>query len=289
MQDPVSQWTIGLLWAVTTVFMAWTWIPAVRSALGKSRFVTHGDEETYDLDANGRERDEPEYVDWHDQLTALGFEPLGAGWLRVVDAGSRWMFQTNIRVFYSKSAQCYAMLQKEAPPLDLWFSASFVTCMTDGGMVLTANFAPPATVVHPMFISGGHNTLELAELLTYHDAVVANERREYDRRPEAVPAMETLLKTTEEFFDHVGRHRFRKEGQKYITSEGLIHLSVSLPAWVAFGADHWSLPLTNLIIYGALRLGEFAQNRTQAEQMKVQIRAHAAARIAARRAARDSQ
>jgi len=277
--DPFWDWMLGILWAMTAVFMAWTWIPAILSAIGKTRFTNYGNEDLTDMEPTGKESTEPEYVMWFLQLKDLGFEPLGQGWMRVIEAGPRWMIQSQIRVFFSRTHAVYAILQRERAPLDAWYSLTMASCMTDGGLVLNSNFAMKAPVIDAHFLSGGIATWEASELLAYHQAIVANEKQQYSRRPEPDGRLDLLLSYTQEYFDQLNRFRFQKEGRQYLISEGLMHLCVSLPAWYAVGAEHWALPLSNLVLYGALRIGEYSQNRVRAEELVRMIRLHAQHRL----------
>src|SRR5437899_852279 len=95
--------TISLaLWCATALLLGWTWIPALIAGLGGARFTAGGSDDPTGL---APAENELGYAKWHEQLTALGYEPLGTAWIRINYHGNLWRYETPLRIFHSRSKQ----------------------------------------------------------------------------------------------------------------------------------------------------------------------------------------
>src|SRR5205085_9225976 len=94
---------------------------------------------TEEPDALTPSSSEPDYSFWHKQITALGYKPLGHGWMRIAFNGPLWRYESAVRVFYSRAEQSFAFIQKQPRPLDVWSLTIFATCWREGGLLLTNN------------------------------------------------------------------------------------------------------------------------------------------------------
>src|SRR5690242_8689125 len=74
-RTPMDDPTTIVLWGVAALILGWTWLPALIAGLGGSRYANGGTDDPSALDT----ANESDYRVWADQLTALGYAPLGAG------------------------------------------------------------------------------------------------------------------------------------------------------------------------------------------------------------------
>src|SRR5687768_12719085 len=94
-----------VLWGAAILFLGWTWVPALVSALGGGRYANGGTDDPTALEPGAAEAD---YAFWSQQLLALGYEPLGTGWMRLTFHGPQWRYESRVRGFYSRARQTYA-------------------------------------------------------------------------------------------------------------------------------------------------------------------------------------
>ena len=268
MQDPeVMRWVIAGLWGLTAVLMAWTWVPALLSALGGTRYQNGGEEDPGPLAPSAAE---PDYAFWHDQFRALGYEPMGHGFMRLVHAADRWVEFHRVRVFHSRQKRRYGFVQKGHPPFDVWLIASFATCLNDGGLAVTSNVELEEPVNRTDYVHFGKPTHDLAELEEVHEKILAR-MRETQPWPDADQSLENLLRRTDEYAGPQLRENFRRAGKKYLTVNALFHLCVSLPTAVILGPGHWGLPLSNLLLYTLLRFGNAAHQSQLASEVRQKL------------------
>jgi len=236
--------------------MAWTWIPAVISSLGGTRFLC-GPAADSDADAAKREAD---YEYWAAQLTELGYEPLGRAWSRVNFAGPEWVIFSPLRVFANPDKHCFAFMQKAPAPFWFWPGAVFVTVWADGAMLVSDNNLVGDPNPEDELIRQGVVTLKLAELESLHLATMEVLRRS-GRKPEAELTMER-------HFAVEAKRAHGRAGTQYIFAHGLIHICLSTPAAYVAGITHWSVPLVNLILALVMLYGESAQKRQYARAVR---------------------
>jgi len=86
-----------VLWGIAALLLGWTWVPAVISGLGGTKYANGGTDDPTALDPSTQGAD---YAFWHEQLRALGYEPLGPAWMRVSFHGPQWRYETQVRTFY---------------------------------------------------------------------------------------------------------------------------------------------------------------------------------------------
>ncbi len=261
---------IIVLWGVTILVLAWTWIPALIAALGGTRYLCGGVNEPENLEPT---ENEPDYAYWVFQLQEMGYEPLGKGWVRVDFAGHEWSLYTVLRVFYHKQHQIFAVLQRVPAPFYFWPGASFVTCFTDGRLLFTDNNEAVSPFPDDDFIRQGVVSLDLAHVEEFHLATTEALRGK-GLRPDKEASMDTLIHAMQ---THVGpevRRHHARNGTQYIFAHSLIHVCVSAPAVLATNMNltHWSLPLTNLVLGLILLLGESAQKRQYARMVRAAMR-----------------
>src|SRR4051812_45432709 len=95
---PMNEITWAVLaWCLAVVLLGWTWLPALLSGLGWTRYSNGGSEDPTQLST----ATEPDFLFWQQQLVGLGYEPLGMAWMRITFNGPDWRYQTEVRVFRS--------------------------------------------------------------------------------------------------------------------------------------------------------------------------------------------
>src|SRR5262245_49631426 len=88
---------IFALWGAAALVVGWTWIPALLSGLGATRYANGGTEDPALLQTASEE----DYLFWQRQLSARGYEPLGTGFMRLTLYGRDWRYETQVRAFRS--------------------------------------------------------------------------------------------------------------------------------------------------------------------------------------------
>ena len=127
--------TTIVLWGLAALLLGWTWVPALIAGLGGSRYANGGSDDPSAVETAA----EPDYRVWADQLAALGYQPIGVGFMRLSFHGQDWRYETKVRACYSRAKQTYAFVQKLPRPLDVWWLTMFATVWRDGGLLLTGN------------------------------------------------------------------------------------------------------------------------------------------------------
>lgn len=259
-----TTWTV-LLWGVTILLLGWTWVPALISGMGGTRYANGGSEDPSLLET----ATEPDYLFWHRQLVTLSFEPLGVGWMRLSYYGSDWRYQTQVRAFWAADRQTFAFVQRQPRPLDVWWLTIFATCWRDGGILLTNNATdqPPDT---GDYVVQGIETTDLAAVEELHRREAAL-LQTIGRRPDPDGSLDTLLGATAR---HSGIHaRFTgvKLGQTYLLAHGAIHTVLSVPVALVLGVGHWAVPAINLVLGATLALSQYSARRRAGRLMRAQI------------------
>jgi hypothetical protein len=255
-----------VLWGAAVLLLGWTWLPALISAVGGGRYANGGTDDPVALDPTAGEAD---YAFWARQLLALGYEPIGQGWMRLTFHGPLWRYETRVRAFYAKAKQAYAFVQKQPRPLDVWWLTIFATCWQDGGLLVTSN-ANDEAPGDGEFVVQGMESMDLAAVEELH--LGHKVRLEAaGRRPERDGRFDTLLKATEAHAGPASRHLGLKTAQTYLLAHGTIHLFLSAPVAYMMGLGHWSVPMVNLILGAVLSLSEHAAKRAAGRLMRVQL------------------
>lgn len=255
---------IVVLWGLAAVILAWTWMPALISSLGGTRYLVGLGA---DLEGADRARREPDYEFWARQLVALGYEPLGYAWSRVNFAGPEWALFTPLRVFVHPQKQCFAYMQKAPAPFWFWPGAIFATVWSDGSMLISDNNIAAEPNPEDDLIRQGVVTLQLAELETLHLATMEAFRRS-GRKPEGELTIDTLLNAIQRHFGAEAKRIYSRSGTNYLFAHGLIHICLSTPAAYVAGLGHWSVPLVNLVLAVIMLWGESSQKRQYAAAVR---------------------
>ena len=221
-----------VLWGLTVLLLGWTWVPALLSGLGATRYADGGSEDPTVIQMAA----EPDYLFWHGQLTALGYEPVGVAWMRLAFYGAEWRYEVHVRAYRSADREVFAFVQKQPRPLDVWWLVIFATTWHDGGLLLTNNGSdqPPDA---GDYVTQGMESTDLAGRGIALGEVVR--LRTGGRRAAADGRLDTLLQaTTRHAGPQVALHGV-KLGQSYLLANGAIHVLLSLPR----GADDGLRPL----------------------------------------------
>lgn len=260
--------TTIVLWGLAALLLGWTWVPALVAALGGSRYVNGGTDDPTTADPLAAEAD---YRHWSMQLTALGYEPIGSGFMRLTFHGPEWRYETRVRAFYSRANQTFAFVQKLPRPLDVWWLTMFATVWRDGGLLLTGNGGDE--VPHEgEYVVQGMESMDLAAVEELHRnhrdrQVAAGQRADTDGR------LETLLAASARHSGPAARHLGLKLGQAYLLSHGLIHLFVTFPVAYIRGFADYAVPVTNIGLGVILGLSEYLAKQRAAALMRATLRA----------------
>jgi hypothetical protein len=254
-----------VLWGLAALLLGWTWLPALLSGLGATRYANGGSEDPSLLDAAA----EPDYLFWHRQLVARGYEPLGTAWMRLTFYGSDWRYETRVRAFRSADRRTFAFVQRQPRPLDVWWMTSFATCWLDGGLLLTSNVVDQPPVDGPFIVQGMEST-DLAPVEELHWASAA-QLRAAGRRVDPDGSLDTLLRATSTHAGQEARYTGVKLGQSYLLAHGAIHAVLSMPPALTMGLGHWSVPLVNLVLGGILAVSNYAARRRAGRLLRAQI------------------
>ena len=266
-----------VLWGLTALVLGWTWIPAIISGLGGTRFSSGG---TDDPTALTPSTSEPDYAFWHEQLTRLGYEPVGPAWIRINLSGSNWRYETPVRVFHNRSEQTFAFLQKQPRPMDVWWLTIFATCWQDGGLLLTNNQVDEAPD-NDKYVLQGMESMDLAAVQELHRG--QRERMQAaGKKPIADGHIDTLLKATSDYARGSARHVGVKLGQSYFATHLLAHLFVTGPIIYLLGFTHWASPTANLVLGLFLAGGEYIARRRGGAIMRKTLLAQTAGEAASR-------
>jgi hypothetical protein len=259
-----TTWVV-LLWGLTLLLLGWTWVPALISGLGGTRYSNGGTEDPSQLET----ATEPDYVFWQRQLAARGYEPLGTGWMRLNYYGSDWRYETCVRAFRSTDRRTFAFIQKQPPPLDVWWLTMFATCWQDGSLLLTSNAADQPPGDGEYIVQGMESTgLAAVEELHLGEAV---RLRAAGRRVHPDDSLDALLRATARHAGPAARYTGVKLGQSYLLAHAAIHTVVSIPVAAVLGLGHWALPAVNLVLGATLTLSLYAATRRTGRLMRAQI------------------
>jgi hypothetical protein len=265
-----AAWVVAL-WGAAVLLLGWTWIPALLSGLGGTRYANGGTEDPSALQTAS----EPDYLYFERQLAARGYEPLGAGWMRITLYGRDWRYETQVRAFWSAGRKTFAFLQKQPRPLDVWWLTMFATCWADGGMLLTSNGAdqPPDA---SDYVVQGMESMDLAAVEELHHGEAAR-LRATGRRPDPDGSLDTLLRATARHAGPAARYTGVKLGQSYLLAHAAIHAVLTLPVAMTVGLGHWGVPMVNLVLGGILLASEYMARQRAGRLMREQVAAQMSA------------
>jgi hypothetical protein len=253
---------------LAALFIAWTWVPALISALGGTRYSCGGSDDTNGMDPSPNQ---PDYSFWAEQLLALGYEPLGAGWMQINFAGPEWSQRSIVRIFTNASKNSYAYMQKAPAPFNFWPGAIFATCLVDGGILLTDNNLTADPHPDDAFIRQGTVSLKLADVEALHLAT-QEALRQIGRKPDSDLSVDTLLHAAERHFGPEAKRIEGRSATQYLFAHGLIHLCVSIPPAYLMGVLHPYVALANLVLSLVMLIGESSQKRQYASAVRAALR-----------------
>jgi len=259
---------IVLAWTLAGLLIAWTWVPALISALGGTRYSCGGSSDTTGMDPSAAQ---PDYLFWAEQLLNLGYEPLGSGWMRINFAGSEWSQQSVVRVFANASKNSFAYMQKAPAPFNFWPGAIFATCLLDGGILVTDNNV--AADPHPddVLIRQGIVSLKLDDVEALHLAT-QQALRQIGRKPDPDLSMETLFHAAERHFGTEAKRIEGRNATQFLFAHGLIHISVSVPPAYLMGVTSPYVALANIVLCFVMLIGESSQKRQYARAVRSALR-----------------
>jgi hypothetical protein len=253
------------LWGVAVLVLGWTWLPALLSGLGATRYANGGTEDPTVLQS----ATEPDFLFWARQLAARGYEPLGTGFMRLTLYGPDWRYETQVRAFRAADRRRFAFIQRQPRPLDVWWLTMFATCWQDGGILLTNNGTdqPPDT---SDYVVQGMETTDLATLEELHAGEEAR-LRQTGRRPDRDGSLDTLLRATDRHAGPAAKQTGVRLGQSYLLTHGIIHVVLSMPAAVTVGFGHWGVPMVNLVLGILLGASQYMAKRRAGAMLRAQI------------------
>jgi hypothetical protein len=257
-----------ILWGVAALVLGWTWVPAIISGLGGTRYSNGGSDDPTALPPAA---DEPDYAFWHRQITALGHEPVGPGWMRINFHGPDWRYETRVRAFFSRTKQTFCFVQQQPRPMDVWWLTMFATCWQDGGLLLTGNAMDEAPGEGDYVVQGMEST-DLAAVEALHMGL-RDRLQAAGRRPDPDGSLETLLRATRQHAGDAARFVGLKLGQTYIATHLFIHAFLTVPPAYLMGLGHWSVPMVNAILGGVLLTSEHLAKRRAGALMREQVMA----------------
>ncbi|HEX4609547.1 MAG TPA: hypothetical protein VH092_15215 [Urbifossiella sp.] len=100
---------VAALWAAFGLWAAWWGVPLVVSALGGTRYANGGHEDPVAVEPDGRD---PGYAAAYEALRKLGYEPVGAGFMRLTFYLRFWVYRTKVLAFRKRAAGRFAFLQE---------------------------------------------------------------------------------------------------------------------------------------------------------------------------------
>ena len=121
-----------VLWGAAVLILGWTWVPALVSGLGGTRYANGGTDDPTALEPAARE---PDYAllapadRWPSDTNRSARRGCG-----ITFHGPHWRYDTQVRVFYSRTKRVFAFVQKQPRPMDVWWLTMFATCWQDGGI-----------------------------------------------------------------------------------------------------------------------------------------------------------
>ncbi len=257
-----------LLWSAAVIIIGWTWLPAVISSLGGTRYKTGGGSNILSLEGHEREID---YLFWANQLVQLEYEPLSACWFRIQYAGTEWVTTIPVRVFFNLRKQSFAYVHQAPAPLWFWPGAIFVTIFSEGGMLTTDNNVDSQPDLDNLLVQQGMVTLDLRELEALHLATL-QQLRTQGNHPDTDMSIESFLAAASTHFAPLAQRHYSRAATQYVFAHALIHVCVTIPAAYIAGIQHWTVPLSNVVLGLVLFLGESAQRRQYARAVRLAFR-----------------
>lgn len=261
MPDPTDDAVIAGLWLVAAAAFVWLWVPRLAGACGWSVYANGGTEDPAGAEPDGTN---PPYADLFDDLAALGYQPLGVGFMRVRFYLGYWAYRTRVRAFRSAAAGTFAFVQ-DGPIYPRFHEVYFATVFRDGRLVLTAGGLAEGRVELPGFEVGTHATFRPDELAARHRAAAADaERRGW--RPDPDLSLANLLRATAAHAGEGGGPLRALDRKELVVAAVLLGLTAGF-TWLA-GPRHWLGPFVGLLgtffylcVYTAVRLANAAKLR----------------------------
>jgi hypothetical protein len=254
-----------VLWGSVAIFLGWTWVPALIAGLGGTRFRIDGTEDPVALQSAAAE---PGFATRFQQITNLGYEPLGVAQIRLTFYGSAWRFDIPMRVFWSRTRKMFAFYQQQPRPMDSWWLISFATCWSDDGLLLTNN-AVDESPSEGQYVVQGIEANDPAAVEALHLAT-RDRLQTGGKQPIPNGSLETLLAAIRGNAASAARYVSVRLAQTYLATRIPIHLVLSAPVAYMNGLGHWLLPAANLGLSVFLIAGEQVAKRRAGKLLRTQ-------------------
>ena len=266
--NPMDEPTLSaILWGVAVLFLGWTWVPALVSGLGGTRYTNGGSDDPTALDPTPGD---PDYAFWHRQLIGLGYEPVGPAWMRISFHGPEWRFETRaVRVFHA-ARQADVRFHPTAAAADGRLVADFVRHLLAGRRAPADEQCRGRAPGEGDYVVQGIESIDLAAVEELHLGQKAR-LEAGGRKPDRDGSLGTLLKAAEQHAGRTARHLGARLGQTYLATHAAIHLFLSFPVAYMLGVGHWAVPMVNLVLGGILRMSEYAAKRQAGTVMRTRL------------------
>jgi hypothetical protein len=156
-----------LWWGVAATAVAWVCLPHLMQLLGQTQFESVTYEDPAALEPT---EDDPEYAKLYADLQQLGFVPLGIHRTICRYYAGHWIKTFRILTFATPQRDCFASVFRFFNG-DPW-RLGFLTALTDGGLVESANQLECIKVQEEGYWRWGFATPDRNELLRLHRELV---------------------------------------------------------------------------------------------------------------------
>ncbi len=255
------------LWIAFGAWAIWWSVPLAIGAFGGTRYANGGEENPGAIEPDGSD---PAYATAFAALRALGYEPLGPGWMRLAFYLRFWVYRTKVRAFRKRSAGRFAFLH-EGPNVPGWHQVYFATCWADGGLDLTVGGLAESFSDVDGFACESLPTDDPAELEARHAARVAA-CEAAGRRRDTDLSLSTLLDATERHAQLSTLGPTAQLARMELKIVGIsVAIAVGIPASIV-GPWHWLPPAVGLVALGIYT----GLLRLKTAQYRAHLRARAA-------------
>jgi hypothetical protein len=234
MPDFVESPILGGLWLIAFIVLIWACVPSLMHVLGLSQHTQRSETAPKDLTPNDAE---PDYDDAYQQLTALGFRPLGAFRERLWFFYFHWSKSFRTRVFIHPERHCYACAYRLARER---VRVSFATCFSDDSLIWSSDSLEAYQLGDDDWIRWGFVTDDLAQLWALHQEVVDKYRRPC-REVDARDDLSTLLNLIGKVNGRYVRQDRGRAGRMLKTSVLSLGICPIVAAFI-HGLGHWMVP-----------------------------------------------
>jgi hypothetical protein len=267
MLDPeVEDVVITGAWLVAGAASLWCWVPILLHVLIGTGYENGGAEDTTATEPDGSD---PDYTEVHAVLTELGYEPLGAGFMRLFFYRWSWRVRTRVRAFRSRATKRFAFVTNGSFPNHRYNHVFFATCWADGGSLLTTSWSVKFLHVNGPDVTNLCPTASVIALERHHAAAVS-EMEAQGRAADADMSLNHLLSVTRS-----RAQRVRGQGRKALFSFALSWLIVQgLVTGIAVHRSGWwnlAPALTCIVALVLIRLIDLNAQLAHARALRQQV------------------